>query len=56
MGNEEQLQEIYEETVTIFKEYGYSEEEIQEIELGENSSMWEELIAKLEDYFWREIL
>lgn len=56
MGNEEQLKEIYEETVTIFKEYGYSEEEIQEIELGENSSMWTELRSKLEDYFWREIL
>ncbi len=56
MGNEEQLKELYEETVTIFREYGYSEEEIQEIELGENSIMWDELVAKMEDYFWREIL
>ena len=35
---------------------GFTEEEIQELSLGEKSPIWDDLYQKLVDYYWEEIM
>ncbi len=56
LGNEEYLSSMYENTVFVFRQAGFTEEEIQESALGEKSPIWDDLYQKLVDYYWEEIM
>jgi len=56
LGNEERLKEMYDFSTTVFNLAGFTEEEIQELSLGEKSPIWDDLYQKLVDYYWEEIM
>lgn len=56
LGNEENLKEMYTFSTTVFNLAGFTEEEIQELALGEKSPIWDDLYQKLLDYYWEEIM
>lgn len=56
LGNETCMEGLYDNTVAIFRRYGFTDEEIQEMGLGEDSQIWDELYQKLLDYYWEEIM
>lgn len=49
LGNENVMEDFYNDAVNELKEKGFSEEEINEISLGKKSERWEELIVKFKD-------
>ena len=50
MGNEYVLKNIYNESVDMLLKMGFSQEEIEEITIGQKSSHWEEIVVKFNDY------
>lgn len=55
LGNEEELGSFYEACAGILESYGYTEEEIAQIEQGKDADGWDDLIQKLQEYFYAQI-
>jgi hypothetical protein len=56
LGNEGRLKEMYDFSTTVFNLAGFTQEEIQELALGEKSPIWDDLYQKLVNYYWEEIM
>lgn len=52
LGNEDALEKFYLAAVKELEKYGFTEEEIEGILLGDENPRQQEMYKKLEDYFW----
>jgi hypothetical protein len=55
LGNEADLENIYQDTVDILKEYGLTDEEIAQLPEGKNATDWQTISQKVTDYYLENI-
>ncbi|MBR5800313.1 MAG: hypothetical protein IKY23_09660 [Lachnospiraceae bacterium] len=51
LGNEADLEKIYQDTVAELKEYGLTDEEIGQLPKQEDAPLWNTILKKVTDYF-----